>query len=69
MTEIQVLIPKHPSFLDYEEVETFAKMYNGNIEDTSHKLYQLKCLYQLQQLVSEVFSPKAHQIVSVQYNV
>jgi len=46
MLGIQALTPKHPSFLDFEKVKGFATLYNGNIEDIGHELYQLQRLLQ-----------------------
>ena len=46
MLGIQALTPKHPSFLDFEKVKGFATLYNGNIEDIGHELYQLQHLLQ-----------------------
>ena len=46
MIVVQALTPKHPSFSDFEKVKGFATLYNGNIEDISHKLYQLQRLLQ-----------------------
>ena len=46
MIGIQALTPKHPSFLDNEKIAAFAQLYNSNLEDISHEVYQLKRLLQ-----------------------
>ena len=44
MFGIQALTPKHNSFLNESLVNGFAKIYNGEIEDLGHEIYQLKRL-------------------------
>lgn len=46
MIGIQALTPAHSSFLDFNNIEPFAKLYDGNIEDIIHEVYQLRRLLQ-----------------------
>ena len=44
MLGIQALTPNNNAFLNNTNLESFAKMYNGNVEDLSHEIPQLKRL-------------------------
>jgi hAT family C-terminal dimerisation region len=46
MKDIQALTPKHKSFLDYSNIESFALLYNSNVEDPSHEIPQVGRLLQ-----------------------
>ena len=46
MIGIQALTPAHSSFLDFNKIEPFAKLHDGNIEDIIHEVYQLRRLLQ-----------------------
>ena len=38
MLGVQASTPKHPSFLQKEELDAFVDLYRGNAEDVSHEI-------------------------------
>jgi hypothetical protein len=49
MHGIQALTPRHASFLSSDKIHDFAALYQGNAEDLSHEIYQLKRMLQRDQ--------------------
>ena len=46
MLGVQVLTPKHSTFLQKDKLVAFADLYRGNVEDIGHEIYQLERLLQ-----------------------
>ena len=46
MIGVQALTPKHMSFLNYDNILSFALLYSSNVEDLSHEIPQVRRLLQ-----------------------